>query len=128
MRALWLIIGVVLSGILWKLSGEFEWRVPEEAEQKVLMWKRKWYSSQIILRVICEVSLDELEQFVWSLKRDLPRIQRELGMPIVLEIESSTLQESIDCLNMDTYASRDVYFSCIFLRFPELHWVNNARS
>ena len=91
-----------------------EWSVPGGIEQKIRGWKRKWYCSQIILRVLCKVPLEELEQFAWSLKKDLPRLQRELGMPIVLEIESPVLMESTEY--------------CLYRRFPELYWVEDMKS
>lgn len=126
MRELWPILGVVLTGVLWRVS-VFEWSVPGGIEQKILRRKRKWYCSQIILRVLCKVPLEELEQFAWSLKKDLPRLQRELGMPIILEIEFPVL-DSTEYIQMDTYLMKDSYFSCLYRRFPELYWVKDMKS
>lgn len=127
MRELWPILGFVLTGVLWRASG-YEWSVPAGIEQKILRWKREWHYSQIILRVFCQAPLEELEQFAWCLKRDLPRLQRELGMPIRLEIESPALMESTNYMQMDTYMNKDLYISCLYRRFPELYWVKDMKS
>ncbi|HVJ47997.1 hypothetical protein [Desulfitobacterium sp.] len=96
MREIWPIFGVVLTGTLWGISGLWEWTVPERLEQRILEWKRKWYWSQVIIRVISDVPIEELEQFAWSIKSTIPKLQRELGIPVVLEIEWKAPELLID--------------------------------
>lgn len=87
MQGFWTIFGVVLTGALWRSSGLGEWTVPRGFEDKILAWKKKWYWSQIILRVMSDVPVEELEQFAWSLGRELPKLEKELGVPLFVEIE-----------------------------------------
>lgn len=154
MRVFWPILGVVLTSALWKIDGVWEWTVPEGIEQRILEWKRKWYWSQVIIRVMSDVPIEELEQFAWSLKEALPKLQKELGIPVALEIEWKVPELLADpaeiCItdpsdkvqnypegfkevkqNLDENSDenknyRDSYFSCLSRRFPELFWMEQV--
>lgn len=146
MRELWpTILGVVLTSTLWGMSGQWEWTVPKSVERKIIDWKRKWYWSQINIRMISNGPIEDLEQFAWSLKTSLPKLQRELGVPVRLEIEwkepeslavlaeygmedtSDYIQEVRQQLEgKGDGEGNDLYFSCLSRCFPELFWVGQT--
>lgn len=142
MREFWPFLGLLLTGTLWRVSGQWEWTIPKSAEQKIIEWKRKWYWPQIIIRVISNDSIEDLEQFAWSLKSFLPKLQRELGVPIHLEIEwkepesvavlaEYDMPDISDHVQKMQYGSDEVQevrqqFSCLNRRFPEFFWVGQA--
>jgi hypothetical protein len=139
MREFWPIAGVILAGTLWRITGHWEWVVPQSVEQKIVEWKRKWYYYPIIIRVTTTDPIEDLELLTWSLKSSLPKLQNELGVPVSLEIEWKEPELAAvlaGCGSSDS--SEDVQnevendqgirqqFSCLSRRFPEIFWVGQA--
>ncbi|AHF08256.1 hypothetical protein DESME_15385 [Desulfitobacterium metallireducens DSM 15288] len=126
-------LGIILTGTIWGISGQWEWMVPKSIEEKIVGWKRKWYWSQTIIRVISTSPLEDLEQFAWSLKLSLSELQRELGVLVSIEIEWKGPELVADIAECDGGDSsncvpeiRQQFFSCLSRRFPELSWVGQT--
>lgn len=146
MREIEPILGVILIGTLWGITGRWEWKVPQCVEQKIIQWKRKWCYIPMIIRVTCTDPIEELEMFTWSLKSSLPELQRELGFPVRLEVEwkepecaaalagsgSVSHEDGFQKIEKDTEENSEENqeisqrFSCLSRRFPEIFWIRQA--
>lgn len=142
MREIEPILGVLLISTLWGITGRWEWTVPQVIEQKIIQWKREWCYIPMIIRVTCTEPIEALEMFTWSLKSALPKLQRELGFPVRLEIEwkepevaaalasSGSSKHKGRIQNVENAGEEDQgisqEFSCLNRRFPEITWVRQA--
>lgn len=111
-------LGAVLT-LLWIIS-DWEWSIPEAFEGKIQDWKKKWYLSQAIVRFIIWSSIFEQEQFAYSLRHVLPKLEREFGVPIHVEIEIGG-QNS-------TFSEEEIrYITRLTRSFSDFTWHINER-
>lgn len=107
-------LGAVLA-LLWILSDSWEWSITEALEGRIQDWKKRWYNSQAIVRFVIRSSIFEQEQFVYSIRRLLPKLEGEFGGPVYVEIE-------IDGQDIDLSEEEIRYISCLTRSFSEFTW------
>lgn len=113
-------LGVVFFCLLWILVGIWEWSVPKGLEKKIINWKKKKYHSQGILHFETEKPITEQEHFIYSLKQLMPKLERELGLPVHVEIELNHQDTS--------FSDEEIrYISCVTRAFSEFTWRINKR-
>jgi len=107
-------LGAILA-LLWVLSDSWEWSIPEAFEGKIQDWKKKWYISQAIVRFVIRSSVFEQEQFAYSIRHLLPKLEREFGAPVHVEIEIEGQDIALSVEEMR-------YISCLTRSFSEFTW------
>lgn len=113
-------LGILLISLLWILSDFWEWTVPEGIGERINDLKKKWYLSQIIVRFVNNNSIPEQEQFAYSLRQILPKIERELGAPVHVEVEMGRQDIALSEEEMR-------YLTCLSRSFAEFTWHRNDR-
>jgi hypothetical protein len=108
-------LGVVFASLLWIFVDFWEWSVPKVLEEKIVEWKKKWQDSQGVLRFVIEEPILDQEHFMYSLKGMLPRLERELEVPLHVEVEVN---------HQDIVLSDEEvrYINCLTRAFSEFTW------
>lgn len=107
-------LGAVLA-LLWMLSDSWEWAIPEALEGKIQDWKKKWYNSQAIVRFAIRSSIFEQEQFAYSIRRLLPKLEQEFGAPVHVEVE---IEGQVSAVSEEEIR----YIRCLTRTFSEFTW------
>ena len=107
-------LGAILA-LLWILSDYWEWSIPEALEGKIQDWKKKWYNSQAIVRFAIRSSIFEQEQFAYSIRHLLPKIEQEFGVPVHIEVEIDGQESAV--------SEEEIrYIDCLTRSFSEFTW------
>ncbi len=107
-------LGAVVA-MLWILADSWEWAIPTALEEKIQAWKKKWYLSQAIVRFVIKSSILEQEQLAYSIRRLLPKLELEFGVPVHVEIEIEGQSSSFS-------DEETRYITCLNRAFSEFTW------
>ena len=108
-------VGTIIASVLWVFSGIWEWSVPKIIERKVnnLMKDTNYKNASFQLKG--EKNFYEHEQFAYYIKNILPRLERDLGHLVHVEVQ-------IDG-NGGSFSNEEKrYFSCLSRLFTEYSW------
>lgn len=107
-------LGAVVA-LLWILTDSWEWAIPTVLEGKILDWKKKWYLSQALVRFVVKSSILEQEALAYSIRSLLPKLEREFGVPVHVEIEIEGQDSS--------FAEEELrHITCLNRTFSEFTW------
>jgi hypothetical protein len=108
-------VGAVLASLLWIFADLWEWAIPKALEEKIHNWKKRLYHSQVIVRLVNKDSISEHEKYAYSLRHIVSKIERELGVPVHVEVE-------MDRQDIVLTEEEMRYISCLSRSFSEFTW------
>lgn len=106
--------GAVFASILWVFAGAWEWSVPKNTEEKLIRLREKFNYKNAFFQLKENKTIFDHEQFAYYIKALLPRLEKELKMPIHVEVQIENSRIITDL--------EKKYINCLTRVFPQFTW------